>query len=276
MEVLSCTLVTEWVWEAHAPFGTSSPRQSISPFTQYADTIGFTKGAHSFQAGFEFDFAASHQANHGSGSVGTTRPLSTLGVGNTPVPNLTTTNFKGLNSSDVTTAQNLLANLAGSIATIQEEFFVNSPTQKQWLDYRDSILFFRDLHENDWDLFFKDNWKVSKNFTLNVGMRYDKYGTPYDTTGLGGRPKGGQSGLFGCSGTSFSVMWNPNAGCDLSRLTQAEFAGKDWQTPGNLFTETTGTILLLRSVSVGRFPGSNTTPFFAADMASITPAQPIS
>src|SRR5215468_2351852 len=97
----------------YAPFGTSSPRNDASPFMQFADTLSFTKRNHSFQIGFERDLSSALQSNHGASAVGTTRPLATLGVGNTPVPNLTTTTFKGLSSTDVTMAQNILANLAG-------------------------------------------------------------------------------------------------------------------------------------------------------------------
>jgi len=155
--------------------------------------------------------------------------------------NITPTNFRGIQANDITTGQLLLADLAGTINNIMEQYFVNSPTATDWTDYRKTILFQRDLHENDWAIYFKDNWKVSRDFTLNVGLRYDKYGVPYDTTGLGGRFTGGQStnggeaALFGCSGTSFNVMWNPNVGCDPTRLTTTEFVGKGSPNPGRTF-----------------------------------------
>jgi len=225
---------------AYAPFGVASPRQSISPFKQFADTISFTKGAHSFQAGGEFDFASSHAFNHGGQQ--TTRPTVTLGAAAAvPVVNINSTNFKALQAADVSRAQLILANLAGGVSSIAQQYFVNSPTATDWTDYRTSFIFQRDLHENDWDLFFKDTWKVSKNLTLNLGLRYDKYGVPYDTTGLGGRfngglsTTGGEGSLFGCSGTSFAVMWNPNVGCDPTKLTTTEFVGKDSPNPGKTF-----------------------------------------
>ncbi|HYR87915.1 MAG TPA: TonB-dependent receptor [Terriglobia bacterium] len=221
---------------AYAPFGVASPRQSISPFQQWSDTLSFTMGAHSFQTGAELNFASSHQFNHGGQQ--TTRPFVNLGVGTIPVPNITTTNFRGIQANDITMAQNVLAHLAGTIGSIEEQYFVNSPTATDWSDYRTTVLFQRDLHENDWDFFFKDNWRVSKNLTLNLGLRYDKYGVPYDTTGLGGRFTGGQSALFGCSGKDFSVWWSPGAGdCGGASptLTTTEFVGKHSQNPDKLF-----------------------------------------
>jgi len=217
----------------YAPFNVSAPRTTVSPFTQWADTLSFTKGAHSFSVGTAFVFTSSQAAN--TGGTQTTRPIATLGINPSfPVTGITTTAFPGLNANDVTTAQNLLANLAGSISNIQQQFYINSPTQQGWTDYTSTIFFKRAQHENDWSLFFKDDWKTTKNLTLLLGLRYDKYGVPYDQYGLAGRYVSsfgaGQAGLFGCSGGSFAVMWQPGAGsCGSASpsLTATEFVGKD-------------------------------------------------
>jgi len=214
----------------YAPFGVASPRASMSPFFQVANTLSFTPGRHAFQVGFEGDFASSHQANHGGQD--TTRPNASLGVGNTPVPNVNSTNFRGLQANDVSTAQNILASLAGSVSSISQQYFINDPKQTDWLSYKDTFLFWRDLHQNDWAAFVKDAWKVTNNFTLNLGLRYDKYGTPYDTFGLGGRFTGGQSALFGISGKDFNSMWNPYA--TGGTLTTTEFVGKHSPNPDKL------------------------------------------
>jgi Carboxypeptidase regulatory-like domain len=224
----------------YAPVGVASPRTTVSPFTQWADTLSFTKGAHSFSVGGEFVFTSSQAANTGGSQ--TTRPFATLGINPSfPVSGITTAAFPGLQAPDVITAQNLLANLAGSISNIQEQFYINSPTQNGWSDYTQTIFFKRAQHENDWDLFFKDNWKASTNLTLLLGLRYDKYGVPYDQYGLAGRYVSsfgaGQAGLFGCSGAGFNVMWTPGAGnCGSASpsLTATEFVGKDSPSPNKL------------------------------------------
>jgi hypothetical protein len=146
-----------------------------------------------------------------------------------------------LNTNDVATANNVLATLAGSINSLQEQFYINSPTQQGWTDYSKTIFFKRAQHENDWNLFFKDNWKATKNLTLIFGLRYDKYGVVYDQYGLAGRYTSkfgsGEAGLFGCSGGSFAVLWQPGAGdCGSASptVTATEFVGKGSPQPDKL------------------------------------------
>jgi hypothetical protein len=221
----------------YADLNVSTPRLAKSPFVQFADTVSVLHGAHSFTAGFEVDFAHSDSAN--GGGQQTTRPFVTLGVGanNVAVPAIT---VPGISSNDVTVAQSLLAVLAGSVRDIQEQFYIDSPTQTDWLDYRKQILFHRDFHQNDFSFFLKDNWKASRSLTLTFGLRYDKYGVPYEGHGLGGRFSGGRAGLggqaalFGCSGGSFAAMWGPYVGCDSTKLTTTEFVGKDSPQPDKL------------------------------------------
>jgi hypothetical protein len=215
-------------------FGVASPRTTVSPFTQWADTLSFTKGAHSFSVGGELVFTSSVAGNTGGSQ--TTRPEAFLGVNSAfPTPITVTSPYAvGLNPNDLTTAQNLLAALAGSINNLQEQFYINSPTQQGWADYTKTIFFHRGQHENDWALFFKDSWKASKDLTLIMGLRYDKYGVVYDEFGLAGRYTSsfgsGEAALFGCSGGSFAVLWQPgagNCGSATPSLTATEFVGKD-------------------------------------------------
>src|SRR5690606_11736163 len=99
--------------------------ETISPWWQLADTVSVTAGTHSFQTGFEAVFAFSRSYN--SGGTATVIPTVQLGIGGVPVPGINNTNFPGLNSNDIGTAENLLANLAGSIASIEHQFYINSP-----------------------------------------------------------------------------------------------------------------------------------------------------
>ena len=211
----------------YAGMNVSSPRLTVSPFWQYGDSLSWIHGAHSIQFGFEIDRTSSQSAN--SGGTQTTRPTVNLGIGSVAPP-ITTSTFPGIGALNLTTAQNLLATLAGSVANIQEQYWVNSPNAKDWISYLDDFLFYRTNHANAWSGYVKDTWKVNSNFTLNLGLRYDFFGAPYQDQGLAGRPAGGQAGLFGLSGTSFASMWNPNA--TGGSLTTAQFVGPNSPNPG--------------------------------------------
>jgi hypothetical protein len=224
----------------YVQFGVAAPRVTSSPFTQLGDTFSVTKGSHSFSMGFDFAWAGSYGAN--SGNTITTRPNASIGAGVNPSPIAVGKSYDpGINASDVTTASNLMLNLAGSINTVAAMVYLEKGTDAAFTDYTSDYLFYRYQHENDWDLFFKDNWKARKDLTVILGMRYDKYGVPYDSFGLGGRYTsangGGQAALFGCSGSNFSAMWTPGAGnCDSASptLTAGEFVGKTSPQPGKL------------------------------------------
>jgi hypothetical protein len=133
----------------------SSPRLTVSPFWQFADSLSWVHGSHAVQFGFEIDRTSSQSAN--SGGAQTTRPFVTLGIGSVAPP-ITTATFGGIGANNLGVAQNLLANLAGSVANIQEQYWVNSPTATSWISYLNDFLFYRTNHANAWSGYAKDTW----------------------------------------------------------------------------------------------------------------------
>ncbi|HEY6343461.1 MAG TPA: TonB-dependent receptor [Bryobacteraceae bacterium] len=212
----------------YATINVSSPRITTSPFLQFADTVSWNHGAHAFQGGFDISRTSSFAYN--AGNAQTTRPIVYLGTGPAQIPNLTTANFAGLNALDLPTAQQLLSTLAGTVSDISQQYWVNSPSATNWENYQNGFLVPRDNHDNAWSGFFKDNWKVTKDLTVNLGLRYDWFGTPYMSQGLGGRWVGGAGGLFGISGNSFANTGTPYT--NSGSLSQAFFVGENSPHPG--------------------------------------------
>src|SRR5262245_24931479 len=198
-----------------------NPRFNSSPLSQFADTLSLTRGSHSFQAGFDATYSSSGQYD-----AINSRPTANLGIGTVAISGITTARFSGLNSNDVTLAQALLANLAGSIDTLAQDFFLLDPTQKDFVGFQNGgVIKNRIYHQNDYAGFFKDSWKLRSNLTLNMGVRYDLYGTPYDSTGMGVKPIGGQAALFGISGRDFGARFA--RGATGGSPTIIGFAGKN-------------------------------------------------
>src|SRR5262249_46703454 len=144
-----------------------------------------------------------------------------------PVTGINT--IAGLTGTSITTAQNLLLDLSGSVAGATLTFNVNKPSATTFAP----VIRIKDYHQNEWGAFFKDDWKIRPNLTLNLGLRYDFYGVQWEKSGMNASPVGGSAGLYGISGTSFADMWHP--GVMNGQPTQLQLVGKNSPNPNTLF-----------------------------------------
>jgi hypothetical protein len=207
-----------------APSGAAT-RGQTSPLYDFADTISWTKGKHAFKAGYEVRFTSSSGFNGSSNSDWVKFPSVSVSNPTVPVTNITTIPNIGGNS---TGASNMLLDLSGAVSNVTLAFNVHSPTDQTFTpDVR-----VKNYHQNEWGGFFKDDWKVRTNLTLNLGVRYDFYGVPWEANGMQALPVGGSAGLFGISGTSFADMWQP--GHLAGSLTQLQLIGKNSNHPNTL------------------------------------------
>lgn len=196
-----------------------SPTSQILPLYQYGDTLSWLKNRHAFRVGGEVRFT--------SANVFTTmNVLPRVGIGpvGVPVQNINTIPGIGQNQND---AQTLLINLAGSVQQVNQAF--NSPgganpvflpgetNQRTW-------------RQREFSFFFKDDFKVTPHLTLNLGMRYEWYGVPFEANGKAVAPVGGMAGLFGLSGSSFADLFQP--GRLAGGLTRLQTVGPRSQTAG--------------------------------------------
>jgi hypothetical protein len=211
-------------------YGLGSRGQRNSLWT-YADTLSWTHGKHAFKGGTEVRLGANL-----SMQAANFYPVVTFGAGSNAVTGIDSS-IPGLVANNQTLARQLVTDLSASVSTAVEAFFLNDsknlvfeagPEQKgtTW-DTRAKL---RTLHQNEWSAFFKDDWKPRPNLTLNLGIRYEYYGVPWDEKGLGGHLiGGGTAGVFGISGTSFADMYQP--GRLAGKLTAVEFVGKNSPQP---------------------------------------------
>src|SRR5206468_2822123 len=127
-------------WNVNA--GTS--RFSNSPQSSFADTLSWTKGTHAFKVGAEWRYGWTLGANE------IMMPLAILGAGGVPVANIDNVVIPGLSANNQTTARNLLTDLAGSIASVNEAFDLRNPSEKEFKGISDGrLLKLRDFRNTE-------------------------------------------------------------------------------------------------------------------------------
>jgi hypothetical protein len=232
---------------------------NTSSLYSYGDTLSWSHGRHAFRFGGELRMTSTNGYNNVAGG-GVVFPPPTVqgGAGN---------NTSALNTAGVaapatslitggrTNAVNMLYFLAGSVNSVQQLYWIDHQsdvTNGTWQDvttapngrkYRNTI-------ENEWTGFFKDDWKATKNLTLNLGVRYEFYGSPYVKSGLTATAAGLGDGLWGTFGADtaferwlqpgnvFLTGYGPNGTlscvmptCDPSKMTTVEFVGPGTTNP---------------------------------------------
>jgi Carboxypeptidase regulatory-like domain len=192
----------------------NDPQGRISPFYQFADTVTWQKGRHSFKGGVEVRFVSTNGFN--SFDV---LPRVNIGSGGAAVQNIN--NISGIGNNN-TTATNILNNLTGSVASVDQAF--NSPGGRnpQFLAGEGKQ---RTWQQREFSWFFKDDLKATRNLTLNLGLRYEFYGVPYEANGKTVGLVGGSKSIFGISGTSLNDIFRP--GVLNGSMTNLEPVGKN-------------------------------------------------
>ena len=81
----------------------------------------------------------------------------------------------------------------------------------------------RTWRQHEYAGFFKDDWKITRNITINLGVRYEYYSPPYEANGKAAIPVNGTAGAFGISGSSYADAYRP--GASGGTLTQLKLVG---------------------------------------------------
>src|SRR4030095_3136659 len=166
----------------------AATRGQTSPLWDYSDTLSWTKGKHAFKGGFEARFTSSRGFNGSENPDWVVFPVVAIGAGGNAVTGVSAT---GLTGTNLATAQNLLLDLSGSVSNVTLQFNVHSPTDQVFT----APVRVKEYHQNEWGAFVKDDWKIRSNLTINVGMRYDFYGVPWEKSGMQAVPVGGNAGV---------------------------------------------------------------------------------
>jgi len=228
---------------------------NATPLWTIGNNLSWTRGKHAFKGGFEHRWQAGNAWNSDEivpaihlGPSEWPGPLGTNAFGGginmvqreyycgagcgIPVQGIDAATFTGINGQDLIRAQALLTDLSGSVANISQAFSLKpDPKNIVWLDYTQYYEKRRDFRQTETSWFFKDDWKLRPDLTLNLGVRWEFYGVPYESHGMMAAPVGGSSGLFGLSGSGFTDWYRPG---ERGKLTTVEFVGKSSPNPNKL------------------------------------------
>jgi hypothetical protein len=199
----------------------NDPQGRISPSYQFSDSLTWQVGRHTYKGGVEMRFVSTNGFNSF-----TVMPRANIGSGGAAVQNITTIPGIGQN---VTAATNILNDLSGSLASIQQAF--NSPggATPKFLPGEGKQ---RTWQNREFSAFFKDDFKVRRNLTLNLGARYEWYGVPFEANGKTVGLVGGSPSIFGLTGSRLTDLFQP--GRLNGSLTQLQAVGKNSPNPDTL------------------------------------------
>lgn len=198
----------------------NDPQGRISPSYQFFDSLTWQKGQHTFKGGAEMRFVSTNGFN--SFDV---LPRAVIGSGGAAVQNVTTITGIGQNA---TPAVNILNDLSGSLGSLRQAFnstggstpfLAGEGKQRTW-------------QQREFSFFLKDDFKIRPNLTLNIGMRYEFYGVPYDANGKTIGVVGDSSSVFGLSGKSLNDLFKP--GVLNGSLANTQQVGKNSPNPDTL------------------------------------------
>jgi hypothetical protein len=209
--------------EVTSPLNTSTsedPQGRLQGTYVAGEKISWLHGKHAIKAGLEFRSVVSN--SYVSFNV---VPRVTLGIASsTGTQNINTISGIGANS---TQAGNILATLAGSIASETQQYYSPGGANPQWIPGENAQ---HTWHDHEWGTYIQDDIKLTNDFTLHAGVRWDYYGVPWEGDGRLGTVVGGSQSLFGISGTTLSNLFQPGVE-NLSNLTQLQLIGKNSPNP---------------------------------------------
>jgi hypothetical protein len=170
---------------------------------QYIDNFSLVSGSHTYRFGGDVQSITAITFN--DAGINQTINLGTNaanpdGILNTQFPNLPP-GATGTGIAD--RGRQVYRNLAGLLGTSSATFNVADPTS----GFVRGATRQRDFKQRMTSLYFQDQWRVRRNFTLNYGVRHEFQGVPYEVNGLAIQPVGGLDGLFGISGRN--NLFNP-------------------------------------------------------------------
>lgn len=159
----------------------STPVATFRSQGRYTNTYNFNDnaawyhGRHNIQFGFQMQRDYTEPYN----DAGIT-PTYNVGISSANTFGLTNAQLPGASSSDISTANNLLASLAGFLSTYTQTFNVKSQTSGFVNGYTQE----RNWTYTNYSGYGLDTWRLRNNLTIAIGLRYEYYTPVKEQNGL--------------------------------------------------------------------------------------------
>ncbi len=141
----------------------------------FADNASWEHGSHNILFGFQMQKDYTEPYN----DAGIT-PTYNVGISSVNTFGLTTAQLPGASTTDITTANSLLSTMAGFLTSYTQTFNVKTQTSGYVSNYTQD----RHWTFSDYSGYVQDNWKATRQLTLNLGLRYEYYSPVKEQNGL--------------------------------------------------------------------------------------------
>ena len=158
------------------PILTAFPQGRNSPVNQYTDNVTKIHGNHTIKFGGQLRFTD----QYGYNAAGI-YPNVSLSTANSNVPPTSVNPPGSISSANLSIFQGMYNDLLGRISSVTETYYSNL---SQWQAAGTPRV--RNFIFHEYGFFAQDDWRVTRNLTLNVGLRWEFFPVPYDTNGQQG------------------------------------------------------------------------------------------
>jgi hypothetical protein len=189
------------------PYNSSSFSRRNDPVKQLTGSASYVHGSHLLNLGGSFSNIAEWSASWGTQVI----PRVSFGVtSNDPILSIfNSTNFPGISSSDLSSAESLYALLTGRVSAITSSSVLGEESRT----YGPNGTVGR-YRQREFGLFAQDSWKVSPRFTLNYGIRLENQYPFHVFNNTYTRPS--YAGLYGISGVG--NLFQPGASSGITPI----------------------------------------------------------
>ena len=152
----------------------------IAPTYNLANDMTWSKGKHTVTGGINFRFIRNDRTNYANAFPRYAFSRGNLAGLGADIVGATEDYFGGARLSDPASYSRAMGNIMGVITSGQMNYSYNRDGTP--LPIGEPPV--RNFASNEYEFFLADSYRVNPSLTLSYGVRYSKYGVPYETNGL--------------------------------------------------------------------------------------------